>query len=248
MKKILFILLFSTQLFYAQNGFEKGNNLYQKGKYEEAVSNYESVLKSKKQSAELYFNLGNCYYKLNKVAPAIYNFEKALLLNPNDKDFSNNLKFAQKLQIDDIKEMPKVGFNKVIQDFTASNHYNTWAWITVVFAFLFLVFFVTYYFSQTTLLKRTFFLGMIFTFLGVIISISSSIFEKTNFDNDKPAIVFTEIIAVKTEPNSNASTAFMLHEGTKVHVFESIDNFKKIELSDGKKGWIERNAIKELKQ
>lgn len=247
MKKILFILLFSTQLLQAQNGFEKGNNLYQKGKYEEAITNYESVLKSKKQSAELYFNLGNCYYKLNKVAPAIYNFEKALLLNPNDKDFLNNLKFAQKLQIDDIKETPKVGFNKVIQDFTASNSYNKWAWIAVVFAFLFLAFFVTYYFSEITLLKRTFFMGMIFMLLGIILSISSAFFEKTIYDNDKPAIVFAEIIAVKTEPNSKATTAFTLHEGTKVYVLESVDNFKKIELSDGKKGWITASGIKELK-
>ena len=78
MKKIIFIFLLTTQVFFAQNGFDKGNALYQKGKYEQAVTAYESVLKTKEHSAELYFNLGNCYNKLNKVAPAIYNYEKAL--------------------------------------------------------------------------------------------------------------------------------------------------------------------------
>ena len=73
MKKILYLLLLTSQFFAAQTGFEKGNALYQKGKYEEAIAAYETVLGSKKESAELYFNIGNCYYKLNKVAPAIYN-------------------------------------------------------------------------------------------------------------------------------------------------------------------------------
>lgn len=246
MKNILIILLFTTQIFFAQS-FEKGNKSYQKGNYEEAIVHYESILKDKKQSADLFFNLGNCYYKLNKVAPAIYNFEKALLLKPNDKDIQNNLKFAQKLQIDDIKEVPKVGFNRVIQDFTSSNHYNTWAWIAVMLSFLFLLSFVIYYFGETTLLKRIFFIGMVFTIFGIIISVFSAIFEKANYDNDQPAIVFEEMTAVKSEPTENATVAFMLHEGTKVFVFESVDNFKKIELQDGKKGWIKSSAIKQIK-
>ena len=61
MKKLLYIFLFFTQVFWAQNAFEKGNDLYRKGNYSEAVSEYESVLKTKKHSAELYFNIGNCY-------------------------------------------------------------------------------------------------------------------------------------------------------------------------------------------
>jgi tetratricopeptide (TPR) repeat protein len=65
------------------------------GKYEQAIDAYGSVLKTNQHSSELYFNLGNCYYKLNKVAP-IYSYEKALVLSPNDKEVLNNLKFAQK--------------------------------------------------------------------------------------------------------------------------------------------------------
>ena len=90
MKNIVYIFLLITQVFFAQNGFEKGNALYEKGKYEQAIAAYESVLKSDKHSAELYFNLGNSYYKLNKVAPSIYNYEKALVLNSNDSEIANN--------------------------------------------------------------------------------------------------------------------------------------------------------------
>jgi tetratricopeptide (TPR) repeat protein len=247
MKKILYILLLISQVFFAQNGFEAGNKAYQKGNYQEAITAYESILTSKKESAEVYFNLGNCYYKLNKVAPAIYNYEKALLLNPNDVEIQNNLKFAQKLQIDDIKTIEKVGFNKVIQDFTSSYHYNTWGWIVVGLSVLFLLFFVGYYFSQVTIFKRIFFIGMFAILFGLLLSVFSAIFEKQQFANDQPAIIFAEVAPVKAEPKSDAVDAFILHEGTKVFIQEPLDNWLKIELPDGTEGWIENTAVKRLK-
>jgi tetratricopeptide (TPR) repeat protein len=247
MKNLIYIFLLTTQVFFAQKGFENGNALYQKGKYQEAIKAYETELSSNKQSAELYFNIGNCYYKLNKVAPSIYNYEKALLLNPDDVEIQNNLKFAQKLQIDDIKTVEKVGFNKVIQDFTNTFHYNTWGGITVGLAILFLLFFIGYYFSQITVSKRLFFLGMFVVMLLLLVSVSSAIFEKNQFNNDQPAIVFSEVISVKSEPKVGAADAFMLHEGTKVYIMETLDNWNKIQLTDGNEGWIENSAIKRLK-
>jgi tetratricopeptide (TPR) repeat protein len=247
MKKIIFIFLLTTQFFYAQNSFEKGNDLYQKGKYEQAISEYESVLASKKHSSELYFNLGNCYYKLNKVAPAIYNYEKALVLNPDDAEITNNLKFAQKLQIDEIKVIPTVGFSKMVHDFASIFHYNTWAWISVGFSVLFLLFFIGYYFSQMTLSKRIFFFGMFALVFLLLISVSVAISEKNDFESEKPAIVFAEMVLVKSEPQKASNTVFTLHEGTKVFVLEALDNWKKIQLTDGTEGWIEKTAIKEVK-
>ena len=153
MKNIFCLLLLATQVFFAQNSFDKANELYRKDQFESAAKNYESILKTKKHSAELYFNLGNCYYKMNKVAPAIYNYEKALLLSPNDKEIQNNLKFAQKLQIDDIKEVSNVGFKKVILNFTSASHYDIWGWIAIGLSVIFLLFFLGYYFSSIALMK-----------------------------------------------------------------------------------------------
>ena len=227
MKKIIFILLLTTQVFSAQKGFDKGNYLYQKGKYEQAISEYESVLAAKQNSAELYFNLGNCYYKLNKVAPSIYNYEKALVLNPDDAEITNNLKFAQKLQIDEIKVIPQVGFSKMVHDFTSIFHYNTWAWISVGLATLFLLCFLGYYFSSFALTKRIFFFGMFALLLLLLISVSSAISEKNHYQNEKPAIVFAEMVLVKSEPQKASNTVFTLHEGTKVFVLETLDSWKK---------------------
>jgi hypothetical protein len=247
MKHLVYIFLFITSFLFAQSGFEKGNALYQKGQYEQAIQAYESVLDSRQQSADLYFNLGNCYYKLNKVAPSIYNYEKALVLAPEDVDITNNLKFAQKLTIDEVKEVPKVGFAKLLHDFTGMFHFNTWAWISVVFGFLFLGFFIGYYFSLAAVLKRIFFFGMFVWVLFLLVSVGAAIFEKNHFVTDRPAIVFAEVTEVKSEPQKASPATFILHEGTKVFVKEILGKWKKIELTDGTEGWIESEAIREVK-
>ncbi len=144
MKKAALLLILVAQVFWAQNNFENGNKLYQQGQYEAAAEAYQSVLNGRQESAELYFNLANCYYKLNKVAPAIYNYEKALTLRPGDTEILNNLHFAQKMTIDEIKEVPKVGFAKLLRDFTGLLSYDGWAWMAVGFSTLFLLFFIIF--------------------------------------------------------------------------------------------------------
>ena len=248
MKNILYLFLLISQVFFAQNGFEKGNALYQKGQYQEAVQEYESVIKKdKQQSAELYFNLANSYYKLNKVAPSIYNYEKALVLKPNDAEILNNLKFAKKLTIDEIKEVPKVGFAKLIQNFTGIFTYNTWAVISVGIAFAFLLSFIGYYFSQLTVSKRIYFIGMFVLLVALGLSIAAGMAEKDHYDNDRPAIVFAEVSEVRSEPQKAGSAIFLLHEGAKVYVTETLGQWKKIELTDGTEGWIDASTIKEVK-
>lgn len=247
MKNICYLLLFVSQVFWGQAAFEQGNQYYQKGNYQKAIASYESILKTGEHSADLYFNLGNSYYKLNQVAPAIFNFEKALLLKPNDKEIISNLSFAQKMTIDEVVEVPKVGFSRIIQDVTAFFHYDTWAWLTISLSLLFLGCFLGYYFSDKVLLKRFFFTTMIFLVLFMIISFLAGFFQRDISNNERPAIVFLDVASVKSEPKSNAPNAFVLHAGTKVFVLDTFENFKKVQLLDLKNGWIEASAIKELK-
>ena len=253
MKKLIYILVLITNFIFAQNNaktqFDSANELYRKEHYAEAIDKYESILtQDKLESAELYFNLGNCYYKLGKIAPSIYNFEKAALLNPDDQAVQINLSFAQKRTIDDIKVMPKVGFSNFLNTTTAVFSYDTWAWIAVGLSVLVLLFFIGYYFSSTTILKRIFFLGM-FVLIGLmIVSVSCAFLQQQVATKIRPAIVFEELVNVKTEPKSSAENAFVLHEGTKVFVKETLDNWKRIELTDKSEGWIKKEAIKELKE
>jgi chromate transport protein ChrA len=157
------------------------------------------------------------------------------------------LKFAQKKTIDEIKIVPKVGFAKLVRDFTGVFNYNTWAWISVGLSVLFLASFLLYYFTQTSFVKRLFFVGMFLVLLGIIITYIAAMFEKNQFDTEKPAILFAEIISVKSEPKNTSETLFVLHEGTKVYVLESVDSWKKVQLTDGSEGWIEENTMKLIK-
>lgn len=247
MKKIIYLLLVVTQICWAQSAFEIGNQYYQKGNYKMAISSYESILKSSQHSEELYFNLANSYYKLNQVAPAIYNYEKALLLDPKDKDILNNLGFAQKMTIDEIVEVPKVGFSKFIDDFTSLFPYDTWAWLAIIFSFGCFACFLGYYFSNKVALKRIFFVVMVFSILLTIVSFSAGFNQKEFYEKDRPAIVFQDVVTVKSEPKSTAQTAFVVHAGTKVFVLDTFDDYKKIQLLDLKTGWIPLSAIKEVK-
>jgi len=247
MKNIIYIFLFFTQVFWAQNAFEKGNALYKKDKFQEAITEYESILNTKNHSAEVYFNLGNAYYKLNKVAPSIYNYEKTLLLNPNYGEAKNNLRFAQNMTIDEIKPIERVGFGKTVDDFTSQHTFDDWGKIAIGFSVVFLLFFVAYYFFSYTILKRIFFIGMFFALIGLVFSVSFAVSEKSRVEKDKPAIIFAERITAKANPKESAKDSFTLHEGTKVQILEISNDWRKIQLADERVGWISKEALKEIK-
>lgn len=246
MKYLILFFVFATQILSAQN-FDKANELYRKSNFEAAVAEYEKILATGKESPELYFNLANAYYKLAKVGPSIYYYEKALLLDPNDKDIQNNLKFAQKMQIDAINPVTKSGVDRLTSDFTSMFHYNSWAWITVILAVLFLASFAGYYFAIQTLYKRIYFFAMFAILFLMVISVASALYQKRTTEQERPAIVYVGIAGVKSEPTAEAPDAFILHEGTKVFVLESLDNWKHVSLLDGNDGWIDAKSIRELK-
>lgn len=255
MKKIIYILLFVTGFVFANESdeaskaFIAANELYKSENYEAAAKKYQFIQDDLKvASAELYFNLGNCYYKLDKVAPAIYNFEKALLLNPEDEVIKTNLEFAQKKAIDDIKIVPEVGFTKAIYAFVNTWHYDSWAWAAVISSLLFFLAFLGYYFGNTTLIKRMFFTAMFVFLVGIFTTVLAAFLQKQNDVSTKPAIVFNTVVNVKSAPKRSSEDVLVLHEGTKVFVLETMDNWKKIQLTDKTVGWVEKNAIKELKE
>lgn len=249
MKHFIFIvlILLSSNL-VAQNNtlFELGNTLYNDANYSEAINKYETIINNGKHSSELYFNLGNAHYKLNHIAPSIYYYEKALKLSPNDKDIQNNIAFARNMTIDAIDIVPEVGFSKLIKNTTNSMNFDSWAKLAVIFMILFVFLILIYHIAYLTSKKRLAFIGSV-VFLFLACSSIGFAFNKYGIEqNDKPAIVFVKESRVKSEPNLRSGEAFRLHEGTKVHILDTINNWKKIKLSDGKTGWISNQDIKQL--
>ena len=226
--------------------FEKANSHYADGQFQEAIDLYNKVLDTDQESAAIYYNLANAHFKLNNIAPSIYYFEKAKRLAPADSDIKNNASFAEKMKIDAITPLPENVFKKWYNRTLSILTTDGWAYATVIFVSLCTLFFLTYYFSTTASKKRVLFISSFLSLLFAIFSLmlAYSAFSRTT--KDKPAIVFAKESQVKSEPNLSSTEAFVLHEGTKVMILESVDNWKKILLIDGKIGWIPSTDIRAL--
>jgi tetratricopeptide (TPR) repeat protein len=249
MKTILYIFIFLlSTLTFAQNDklFEQANTFYNNGKYTEAIDSYEKIIESGQHSAELYYNIANAHYKLNHIAPSIYYYEKALQLAPNDSEIKNNIVFARNMTIDAIDKMPEVGFSVWLKNIANYTTFDSWAKAAVVLMLLFIGLYLVYYFTQTSLRKRLVFIGSIASLLLVFISVALAYHNYNLTQKDQPAIVFAKESVIKNEPNLRSNEAFKLHEGTKVQILETVDNWKKIQLADGKTGWVLSEDIKAL--
>lgn len=250
MKKILFLLLITvTQAVFSQDVdslFVTANDLYKNERIEDAIALYKKIEAQNVVSSELFYNLGNSYYKLNKVGPSIYYFEKALQLNPLNEDVKNNLIFAKRLALDNIESLPQTVFQKFNTNYLQKLSYNQWAIVVVCLSFVSALLFLLYYFSYSSAKKRLFFVTSVICFLMLLISIFVT-YNQFNFTkNNKKAIVFSEKTEIRNAPTLNSEKVFTLHEGTKVLVLDAVDNWKKIKLADGKLGWVIATEIKEL--
>ncbi len=250
MKKIIFIFVFLTGGFgYAQNLdslFTNANKLYQQENYMEALELYQEVENKQFESSALYYNMANIYYKTNQVAPAIYYYEKALKLDPNNKDITFNLDFSQRMTLDNIEALPKSLGEKFRDGVILKFTYNTWAIIAVSLAFLFAILFLLYHFSYSTVKKRIYFITSILSAIFVASSMFFAIKNNHYIKTTKTAIIFAAQTQVKSAPTKTSDVNFELHEGTKVYILEFLDNWRKIKIADGKTGWMDVEDLKEL--
>jgi tetratricopeptide (TPR) repeat protein len=226
--------------------FDQANELYRTNSYKKAIELYKAIVGQGMISSELYFNMGNSYYKLNEIAESIYNYEKALQLNSQNKDAKVNLVFAKRMTIDAIEELPKTVLQNFETVYVQELSYNQWAWISVVASLGLLLFFMGYYFSYVPSQKRIYFAALVACLLLLFSSVIISFKEHQYETNKLEAIVFQEVVAVKNAPSENSDDVFELHEGTKVSVLDNVAAWKKIKLADGKVGWIPKEALKEL--
>lgn len=242
---LLPVMTFANQQ-QADSLFIAANKDYQKEDYAAALEKYKEIEKYGIASEDLLYNIANTYYKLNKIAPAIYYYEKVLKMNPRYKDAEFNLAFAKRMTIDNIEPLPKTISQKFRESIILQLSYNQWAWIAVGLAFAFGVLFLLYHFSYDSNTKKTYFAG---SFISAALSVLFLFFAYANYKyqkNNTEALVFVQQTDVKTAPSMSSAVSFQLHEGTKVKILERVDNWKKIKLADGKIGWIVAEDVKEI--
>ena len=226
--------------------FERGNQLYNDGEFELAIMEFNKILENNLHSSELYFNMGNSYYKLNDIANSNFYFEKSLLLSPNDIGILKNLSFAKNMILDDIEELPKTQFQNNINYLVSLFSIRVWSFILISLMLSFFISSILYLFSNNPIYKRAYF--SLSFFLIIISFLTSNLIwkESKKINEQKNGIIFSKELSVFSEPNLRDEEIFTLHEGTKVELMDKLKGWNKIRLRNGSEGWVVENNIKPL--
>ena len=219
---------------------------YQKGNYQQAIRDYEEILKNG-ESAEIYFNLGNAYYRTDNITKAVLNYERARLLSPGDDDINFNLQFARSKTIDKItpeSEMFFVTWYKSLVNFTSVDNWAKTGILCIVMALLLVL---LYLFGPQLMLRKIGFFGGLAFFVIFLLSNLFAFQQKQALDNRTGAIIISPSVNIKKTPAKNSADQFVLHEGTRVDIIDKgMTDWRCIRVGDGREGWIETKAIEEI--
>jgi len=251
LKPVTFIVLL---LFAAINAFTSGvetdlikaNKAYSVGSYSVAAGLYEKIADAGYSAPELYYNLGNSYYKMNEYGKAILWYERAKRLDPGSEDINFNLSVANTKISDKIEPLPMMFYKRWFNDFVQKFPVDTWAMICVCLFIAGLSGLVLYFASRVLVLRKIgfwFALGMLF------LSFFTMIFAWHAYSDLKSvseAIVFAPTITVKSSPDDKSTDLFVLHEGTKVMLMDDISGWYEIRIANGSVGWLPKTSLEKI--
>jgi len=243
---VLLFSFISLSLFAQENNtqlWEKANAFYTTEEYQQAVSLYEQILSSGQESAKLYFNLGNAYYKTGDINKALLNYERAKLLAPNDENIDFNIRMANQSVVTSIEPLPLPFFLRWRTSVINMYPSDTWSVISIAAFVLFLLLTGLFIFSRIVAVRRISFLLAIFmvVFSGFTYSFASK--QKQKIMERNAAIVFCPRVTVKSSPSTTGTDLFLIYEGLKVGITDSIGTWKEIKLVDGNEGWLQDSCI-----
>lgn len=249
MKQVKYILLFNVMLFASAVSFAnkdlqvKAEKAYGEKNYKEAIKAYEEILKEELISYKLYYNLGNAYYKNNEIGKAIYNYELANKLQPNNQDVKTNLKIANEKTIDKIESKENFFIGAIKSGLVNSLSTNGWAWCSIFSLIGALALAFLFFTTSQIALKR---IGFFLSGLSFIVFIISMIMGFTALEDKQVtnyAIILNRESKIHEEPTVSSSSKFSLHEGTRVSVLESNPNWTNIKLENGNEGWVKTTDV-----
>lgn len=241
LKGFILILTITVNLSVsAQNldAFKLGNNAYEKAEYTKAINYYKQVLDDNHESSEVYFNLGNAYFKNNNIALAILNYERAQRILPENQEIKNNLQLAnQKVEDEDEATKTNELFN-----WKEGLSEKKWSIATLALFLITVIAFSFYIISVDVKLKKaSFFTGVV----TLLFTVFSFVIAKIAYDEAKKqaGIIMAATVTVNGEPNQTSTKLFVLHAGTKVRVKKQYQTWLEIELASGNTGWVEKSSI-----
>lgn len=250
MKKLIFIILFLIcSLSYAKvrdeliSLFYSANKLYEQGKYEEALGEYNKIQDVGFESGALYYNTGNCYFKLGLLGKTILFYERAKRLIPNDPELRFNYNYVQTLLQDKIGLPKKNWFTRNFLNISESLTFGKWlGFILILWVLLISSITINILTPKFRKIIKYLFIG--FSTI-LIISIICAI-TQFNIYSSPSAIILSKEVPVRYGPGEAEVEAFMLHEGTKVIIKNAQENWYQIQLPDGKSGWLPKDNVEKI--
>ena len=246
MKLLLVVLVIHLPLLAGATTKAEADSAYVRGQYQQAIKDYEELLKQG-ASADLYYNLGNAYYRTENITRAVLNYERALLFSPGDRDIRFNLQIARSKTIDKIVPESEMFFFTWYRSVVNLMSVDAWACLSLLSLALVIVLLLVYLFSERLWLRKIGFFGGV---VLLILFVMGNVFawqQRQNLMERKGAIVMVPSVAVKSTPAKSGTDLFILHEGTKVLISDrAMKGWKEIRVADGKEGWVESHQIEEI--
>ncbi len=251
MKQLTLLLLVLSVNTYAQvsvqeTSFAKAYGLYKKGMLDSSLQVFSTIEESGYESPELYYNIGNIYFKKKEYAYAILYFEKALKLNPSDEDIAYNISIANSHIVDKIETMPEFFLTQWITNIRNYYSPNQWAFISLSVLVLTFALILTILLVRIIAIRK---IALVLSLLSFVLFVFSTYFGVSShnfYKNTSHGIIVAPSVVVKSSPDESGSDLFVLHEGTKVNIKETFDQWSEIKIADGNKGWVLSSSYKEI--
>ncbi len=245
---LIFLLFLSVGLLsFAENKILKqANDFYAAGDFANAAIQYEKVLVENGNAPELYYNLGNAYYRTNEIGRSILNYERALRLSPLFEDAKVNLQFANLKVVDNIVQTPSFFLSRWMSGLIKLLTSNQWFIISFIVFIVTLICSLIFIFGTTKQLrKNSFYIGSILLVVSIL-TVSFSGIRKSQMESHNEAIVISGLVVAKSTPDHSGTDLFQIHEGTKVLIKSSLGKWIEIELGNGNIGWVEQLNIERI--
>lgn len=222
---------------------DSANAAYARNDFEKAAKLYEEVLASGVEAPEVYYNLGNTYYRLNKPGLSILNYERARKLAPNDADIKHNLELANQRITDKIDPVPQLFIEEWKSDFLNMFSATGWAVVCIILFICFLLMLALFITGTRTGIRQMGFWSGIVLLAFTVVSFFMARRQNIILMEAQEAVVTTSSVTVKGSPNEKGTKLFVIHEGTKVEIEEIEGNWVEVKIANGNVGWVPASSI-----
>jgi len=219
---------------------------YNKRQYQEAIAQYEKIIAGGNESYALYYNLGNAYFRNNENAQAILNYEKALKIAPNNEDLKHNIEVVNSKLTDKVETVPELFYKRWWKLLVNMMDIDTLAILNIILLSLALILIAIYIVASNIMIRKISFWTGIFLFVLFSIGVLAASQRNHYLNSQHEAIIFTQMVNIKSSPDENSKDIFVLHEGTKVKLLDMIAEWQEIRIANGSVGWIKNSDIRKI--